>query len=531
MPYTTAKMTGAEASVSAQDYSNESSVRKPCLLFGVLYLEGKIEIKHTMTTATETRNGAQAQKQETAISALFQAQRKNRFRVAQQGAAARIEKLKQLRRAVMAHQERIQRALHSDFRKHPGETNLSEIFPVTNEIKHAIANLEEWMKPQKASAPLPLVGSRSYVLPEPKGNALIIAPWNFPFNLTLMPLVSAVAAGNCVILKPSEFTPETTKVVRRVIKDVFKENEVAVVEGGVDVSQALLKLPFNHIFFTGSPRVGKILMKAAAEHLASVTLELGGKSPAIVDQSASLEDAAKKIIWGKFINNGQTCIAPDYVLVHESLASQLVEQMRDQVEEFYGETEKARQTSPSYARIINDDHFKRLKTLLDEATKAGARVPIGGHTEASERYIEPTVLTHVDPESRIMQEEIFGPLLPVLTYSELSEAIHFINQKEKPLALYMFSNNRKATNTVLAYTSAGGTCVNDTVVHYFHSNLPFGGVNNSGIGKSHGEYGFREFSNERAVLEQPFKYSAPQLMYPPYTEEVEKVIDFGVKFL
>lgn len=465
------------------------------------------------------------------IQSLFEEQKKNRLRVARQDAQARIEKLKTLRRVIMAHKVPIQKALQADFRKHPGETNLSEIFPVTNEIKHTIQNLEEWMQPQKVSAPLPLIGSQSYVLPEPKGVTLIIAPWNFPFNLTLMPLVSAVAAGNCAILKPSEFTPETTAVIKRVVKQVFEEDEVAVVEGGVETSQELLKLPFDHIFFTGSPRVGKLIMKAAAEHLTSVTLELGGKSPAIVDTSANLDEAAKKITWGKFINNGQTCIAPDYVLVHESIASQLVEKMRHQVEVFYGETEKSRQESPSYARIISDQHFNRLVKLMEDAEKEGARIPVGGHTDASERYIEPTILTHVSPESDVMQEEIFGPLLPVLTYSKLSEAIHFVNQKEKPLALYIFSGSRKVTSTVLAYTSAGGTCVNDAVVHYFHPNLPFGGVNNSGIGKSHGEYGFREFSNERAVLEQPFKYSAPQLMYPPYTEEVEQVIEFGVKFL
>ncbi|MGF1533035.1 MAG: aldehyde dehydrogenase family protein [Bernardetiaceae bacterium] len=465
------------------------------------------------------------------IQNLFDRQKKNRIRVGRQEIKTRIEKLKALRRAVLAHQSQIQTALHADFRKHPGETNLSEIFPVTNEIKHTIEHLEDWARPKKVAAPLPLIGSKSYILTEPKGVVLIIAPWNFPFNLTLMPLVSAVAAGNCAILKPSEFTPHTNRILKIILKGIFEEDEVAIVEGAAQTAQELLKLPFDHIFFTGSPRVGKIVMRAAAEHLSSVTLELGGKSPVIVDETADLADAAKKITWGKFINNGQTCIAPDYLLVHESLASQLVEAMRHQIEVFYGASEAERQQSPSYARIITERHFERLHQLLQDAEKEGARVPVGGHTNAEDRYIEPTILTHVAPTSDIMQEEIFGPLLPVLTYKELGEAIHFINQKEKPLALYVFSNNRKTTNTILAYTSAGGTCVNDVVVHYFQSNLPFGGVNNSGIGKSHGEYGFKAFSNERAVLEQSFKYSAPQLMYPPYTDEVEKVIDFGVKFL
>jgi aldehyde dehydrogenase (NAD+) len=350
----------------------------------------------------------------------------------------------------------------------------------------------------------------------------VISPWNFPFNLSFGPVISAIAAGNCVILKPSEMTPSSSACMKRIIAGLFDENEVAVIEGDVHVADALLRKKFDHIFFTGSPAVGKIVMKAAAEHLASVTLELGGKSPVIVDRTADLDEAARKIAWGKFMNSGQVCIAPDYLLVDETIRAPFVEKLAAALH--------AMDVDGSSGVIVNERHAARVKRLYDGAIASGAQ-PIGAAAFGDDpRRIRPTVLTNVKPDAAVMQEEIFGPLLPMLTYSSLDEAIAFVNEREKPLVSYIFSRARKVVDEIVSRTSAGGTVVNHTLIHFFQLNLPFGGVGNSGMGKGHGYFGFQAFSNARAVLDQRMRFSAIELMFPPYTKLKRKLIDLTVRF-
>lgn len=463
------------------------------------------------------------------IEHLFTRQREHRFQVAATTAAQRRQKLQRLLDWIQLNQERIRAALQADFAKPPAEVDLTEIFPVTTEIKHARRRLKHWMRPRRVRRTVTMATSRSWIQYEPRGVALIISPWNFPFNLTLVPLVSALAAGNCMILKPSEFSAHTSRLISALVGELFPEDEVAVVKGDKTVAQTLLEQPFDHIFFTGSPEKGKLVMSAAARNLSSVTLELGGKSPVIVDGTAHLADAVKKVAWTKFINNGQTCIAPDYVLVEESHYRDFVNALVATLREFYGE-ETGWETNPDYCRLISTHHLGRLKTMLDESVALGARVECGGKAVVDQRYLAPTVLSDVPWEAPLMQEEIFGPLLPVLPFKTLDEAIGLVNSKPKPLALYIFSRDSAVIRKVLAGTSAGGTCINDVAVHFYQSNLPFGGVNNSGFGSCHGFYGFKAFSHERAVLRHnrlsPFK-----LFMPPYTDALQKRIRLLLKYL
>jgi len=391
------------------------------------------------------------------------------------------------------------------------EVGTSELFPALTEINHAIDNLYRWTRPTKIDAPLTFLGTRSEIVYEPKGACLIIAPWNYPFNLCIGPLASCLAAGNTALLKPSELTPNTSAFVAKLVAEVFENDIVAVVEGDAEVATALLQLPFDHIFFTGSPAVGKIVMKAAAERLASVTLELGGKSPAIIDASANLKDAAKRIAFGKFLNNGQTCIAPDYVLVDKSVEEKFItllkENIADQFQDYSG-------------RVINEKHAARLKNLLDDAIKKGAIEVLSGNR---------TVLVNVTNEMLIMQEEIFGPILPIVSI-DISRSIEFVNSRPKPLALYVFSDNTDFKNEILKGTSAGGVCINDCVLQFVHPNLPFGGVNNSGIGKAHGHAGFLAFTNEKPVIRQKRGYSMAYLFYPPYTSLKRRILDIVLRW-
>jgi aldehyde dehydrogenase (NAD+) len=441
------------------------------------------------------------------LDRVYAKQLERRAFVGSTTAAERIEKLRRLRDAVLARRAEIHAALWADYRKPAPEVDLSEIYPVTGEARHAIRHLRRWMKPRRVPAPLALLGSRSRVTHEPKGIVLIISPWNFPVNLTFGPLVSAIAAGNCVMLKPSEMTPNTSACMKRIVGDLFDESEVAVIEGDATVAEALLKKRFDHIFFTGSPAVGKIVMKAAAEHLTSVTLELGGKSPVIVDRTTNLDEAARKIAWGKFLNNGQICIAPDYLLVDEDIASTFIPKLRAAIH-------------PESGVMVNESHAARVRRLLGGAAPGGEG-----------RNIPPTVLEDVALDAPIMREEIFGPLLPVIRYRSLDDALEIIDAREKPLVLYLFSRSRAVIRDVLRRTRAGGTVVNDTLLHFYQHNLPFGGVGNSGMGKAHGVYGFEAFSNARGVLEQPLPWSTIQLLYPPYTKLKQKLIDFTIKYL
>jgi aldehyde dehydrogenase (NAD+) len=458
---------------------------------------------------------------------LFNKQKANQYKIGNTCYKERIKKLKKLKVALEdTYKQDIRDALYKDFKKPQLEVDLTEIYPVIDEIKFVKQNLKSWLKKQEVSTPIAMLGSSSYIINEPKGVCLIISPWNYPINLTLGPLVSAIAGGNTVILKPSEMTPNTSKVMAKMISDLFDENEVALVEGEVETSQALLELPFNHIFFTGSPAVGKIVMKAASKHLSSVTLELGGKSPTIVDETANLDKAVGKIIYGKFTNTGQTCIAPDYVLIDERIKDDFVKSFKRQIKELYTENAEA---SNSYCRIVNDRHFKRLIDSLEDSKTRHSKVESGGNYNENSNYIEPTLISDLDEGSQLMQEEIFGPILPLKTYKTLSEAVDYINSKEKPLALYIYSKSKKNTNFILNNTRAGGTCVNHNLLQYLNHNLPFGGSNNSGIGKSHGYFGFLEFTNQRSLLKQ-HTLGAVDLLKPPYTNWKQKIVDLTIKW-
>ncbi|HVR37985.1 MAG TPA: aldehyde dehydrogenase family protein [Thermoanaerobaculia bacterium] len=457
----------------------------------------------------------------TDIDAIFDAQQRNRVKVASASVAERKKKLRKLHDTILAHRADIHAAMWADYRKPAAEVDLSEIYPAVGEARHAIRHLRGWMKPKRVRGRLALMGAVSRIAYEPKGVVLIVSPWNFPFNLTLGPLMSAIAAGNCAMLKPSELTPHSTTCMKRILAEVFEEDEVAIIEGDASVAEALLRKKFDHIFFTGSPAVGRIVMKAAAEHLTSVTLELGGKSPVIVDRTADLDEAAKKIAWGKFFNSGQICIAPDYLLVDESIAPKFLDKLRASIDKLGDE---------SRGLIVNERHAARVKRLLDAAVQQGAHVETGGTLH--ERAFAPTVLTNVSADASVMQDEIFGPILPLMTYRSLDDAIRFVDEREKPLVLYVFSRDRSVVRDVLARTRAGGTAVNDTLVHFYQLELPFGGVGHSGIGKGHGRFGFEAFSNARGVFDSRFKFSSIQLLYPPYVGKLkQKLIDFTVRWL
>lgn len=461
---------------------------------------------------------------------LFKSQQQTSMRWRTSSATGRLVLLKKIRTWIKENQQEIRDAIKNDFGKPESETDLSEIFPVTAEINHSIKNLKKWMKPKSVSTPLPMLGTSGKIYIEPKGSALIISPWNYPFNLTIGPLISALSAGCTAIIKPSEMTPHTSGLVSKMISELFDPSEVAVVLGEVDVSTELLKLPFDHIFFTGSPAVGKVVMKAASENLTSVTLELGGKSPVILDEDADFSDAAEKIIWGKYVNCGQTCIAPDYILVHESQQERLILEMKVALQKMYDPDYKGIENSPDLARIVDDKHFERLTGTIEDALSKGAKVAFGGNHNLKTRYIEPTILTNVTDEMDVMQEEIFGPIIPVATYSSLDNAIDYVNSKPKPLALYYFGTNSENKSKVLQETSSGNAVINDCVLHFLHLGLPFGGVNNSGIGKAHGYHGFLAFSNEKGVLKQRVGLNNVTLLRPPYGMKAKQIIASLIKW-
>lgn len=442
----------------------------------------------------------------------------------------RKERLIKLLNWINSHQEAIQEALWLDFNKPAPEVDLNEIFPVTSEIKHCLKNLSNWMRPQPQPTPLPMFGTSAFVVAEPKGRALLISPWNFPFNLAIGPLVSALAAGCTAILKPSEYAPHTAQLVFDLVSDLFAPHEVAVCLGEKEVASELLALPFDHIFFTGSPAIGKIVMRAAAQHLSSVTLELGGKSPVILDASADLKDAAEKLIWGKFVNCGQTCIAPDYILVPEDKKEIFIGHAREVLTRYYDPEGKGISQSPDYARLINTKHFDRISQLLEDALQKGAQVEAGGELDEESRYLAPTLISGITEDMLVFQEEIFGPILPILSYNHLNDALALIHSQPKPLALYFFGKDESRAKRVMRETSSGNLVINDCVLHFLHCELPFGGVNNSGIGKAHGKYGFLAFSNEKGVLKQRIGFNNVSLLRPPYGIRVKKLIATMMKW-
>jgi aldehyde dehydrogenase (NAD+) len=462
------------------------------------------------------------------IIRIFNLQQRNRQNAKNATASERKAKIQKLIDAIFAMRADIEGALYKDLRKAKVESDFTEIYMVLTEARFAISNLGQWMKEVEVETPLAMLGSSSKVVYEPKGTCLILSPWNYPFQLPLVTLVSALAAGNTAIIKPSEYTPNTSAILKAVVNKAFKEEDVAVIEGDHTVSTELLKLKWDHIHFTGSPAVGKVIMRAAAEYLTPVTLELGGKSPAIIDETANISAAAKKLTWGKWLNVGQTCIAPDYVLIHESKKDEFIKKMKETITHSFGANPQA---SPDMARIVNNKNFLRLKGLLDEAVKTGAKVEVGGESTEAENYIAPTVLTNVSLDSKVMHEEIFGPILPVVSYKNLDEAMAIVNSKEKPLSLYVFSSSSKNQKFVLNNSSAGGTCINDNLVHISNPYLPFGGVNNSGIGKSTGHFGFKEFSNERAVLKALHSGSVSTPLWFPYGKVGQAITDILMKYL
>jgi aldehyde dehydrogenase (NAD+) len=456
------------------------------------------------------------------LQEAFERLQARRWELAQTSAKERVERLERLRSHLINRRESLAEALYADFRKPRAETESTEVLPALMELAHTLKHLKAWMKPRKVPTPLLLAGTSSEVRYEPKGVVLIIAPWNYPFGLAINPLIAAVAAGNCVMLKPSEKTPRTSEFLASLVRDTFEPSEVTVVQGGPEVGDALLRLPFDHFFFTGGPRVGRKVMEAAAKHLAGVTLELGGKSPAVVDATADVKAAAERIIWGKFLNAGQTCIAPDYVYVHASKEEAFLSEVKEAVERFYGKTDEARRASPDLCRLVDDAAFARVRGLLDRTVTAGARVVTGGAVDEASRYIAPTVLADVAEEAPVMEEEIFGPVLPVLRYESPDTVVRTIRQGGKPLALYVFSQDEAAVELLLRQTSAGGTVVNNVVIHFANPNLPFGGVGQSGMGAYHGEEGFRELSHGRAVMRQG-RASLAHFFFPPYTGKAQQL--------
>ncbi len=461
------------------------------------------------------------------VKRIFTLQKKNQQKVADSTARARINKLERLHETILKYRTEIQQALYSDFRKHASEVDLIEIYKVTSDIKHTKAHLSQWMKPHTVATPLSQLGTRSYIHYEPKGVVLIISPWNFPINLTFGPLVSAIAAGNCVMIKPSEYTPHTSAMMKKIIGELFPEEEVALIEGDAEVSTDLLKLPFHHIYFTGSPEVGKVVMKAAAENLASVTLELGGKSPTLVDETANLKVAAQRLAISKWLNNGQVCLAPDHAYVHQSIADEFLTLLKETINQYYSEDASQ---SESYNRIVNNRHFKRIEEYFNDALAKGAHVVYGGKTDSSQDYFGPTIMTNVSEDADLLTKEIFGPILPFIVYKDLQEVIDKINAKEKPLALYIYSTDKKHIDRIIKNTRAGATVINHGGIHFFNNNLPFGGSNNSGIGKGNGFYGFEEFSNARAIVKQWSPISALDKLLPPYNAQKQKLIDLTIKW-
>ncbi len=414
--------------------------------------------------------------------------------------AFRLEQLKKFKRAILEHQTEIEQALWSDLHKSPEEAYLTEISIVLGEIDNHIANLKRWARPRRVATPLALLPSRSRIVYEPLGVALIIAPWNYPFQLTLNPLVGAISAGCCAMVKPAPSSKATSAVIEKILRETFDDTYINIVQGNRDVNTMLLEERYDIIFFTGSPSLAKIVARAAANNLTPTVMELGGKSPCIVDKDANIEIAARRIAWGKLLNAGQTCIAPDYLMVHKDVKSEVVEALKRQITKMYGDTK----TSRYYPRIITDSAFERLSGLLSEGN-----ILYGGTTDADERYIAPTLIDGVDAQSAIMQDEIFGPLLPILEFTDIEEVHKFVAEREKPLAYYYFGRSGKSA---IENSTAGGSCINDTIMHIANHRLPFGGVGNSGMGRYHGHLSFEAFSNHRAVvisptwIDLPFKY-------------------------
>lgn len=452
------------------------------------------------------------------VQACFEAQQAFFQTGATRPADARKKQMKILREALRNYEARLLKALNQDMGKPETEAFLLDFAFTYQELDHAIKHLEGWMQPRRVSSHLLQTPAAAFIQPEPYGVTAVIAPWNFPVYLLLLPAVGAIAAGNTVILKPSEHVPHTSSVLSAMMKEYFDPQWVALIEGGIPETQELLAQPLDYIFFTGGTAVGKIVMRAAAEHLTPVTLELGGKSPTIIDESAPLEASLRRIVWGKFMNSGQTCIAPDYLLIPQHLKAEAIDIIHNLLDEFYGENPKL---SPDFARVINERHFDRLSRLMV------GNIVIGGDSDRETNYISPTVIDVDDPaEHPAMQEEIFGPILPVIGYEEMADAIEFVNARPKPLVAYLFSNSRRHHNMLIERTSSGGVCINDTILHWSLADLPVGGVGPSGMGRAHGKSTFDTFSHHKSVMKRSLLIDAtPFVRFPPYRTALSLIRD------
>ena len=422
----------------------------------------------------------------------------------------RVLQLNKLKNAIYEHEKEISEALKIDLGKHEFESYTTEIGLAYSSIENAIKNIKKWTRPKKKRTPIYLMPSKSYLMSEPYGTVLIIGPYNYPFQLVIEPLIGAITAGNCAVIKPSEISPNVSRVITKIITKTFEKSYVRSVEGGVITNTSLINAPFDYIFFTGSVNVGKIVMEAAAKNLVPVTLELGGKSPVIVDETADIKIAAERIIWGKTLNAGQTCVAPDYLLVNKKVKEKLIEEMKNTVNKFFGHDVKA---SEYFGRIINERHFNRIKGILD---KDKEHIIFGGGTSKEDRFIEPTLIEVNSFSMACMQEELFGPVLPVIEYDTIDDAISKVRNFPKPLALYLFTKNKSIEEKVLKNLSSGGVSINDTITHLANDKLPFGGVGNAGMGAYHGEESFKTFSHFRSVLKKG-TFINLTMLYPPYS--------------
>lgn len=462
---------------------------------------------------------------------------KERFALLRSGSRAlaaadarqRAQRLRAILAAVLASKQRFYDAAHEELKACDLDV-AAQLVMVKSEVDFAVKHLARWMKPRRVRNSAATFGKKCYIRYEPKGVVLNLSTWNAPVAIALVPAIGALAAGNAFALKPSELAPHSASVLREVLESAMPREEFAVFEGGPEVAQELLTLPFNHIYYTGGQRVGRLVMKAAAENFAAVTLEMGGKNPAIVDASAAIDNAARKIAWGRVANAGQVCVAPDYVLVHESVFGPFVQALVKAMGDMYNPEGKGFERSAELMRIVNDQHFTRVARLLEDARAKGASFALGGQTQAADRFVAPTVLTNISEDMLVMQEEIFAPILPVIPYAERSAALEVIARRTKPLALYIFARERGAIDYFLANTTAGSTVVNHNLIQSgTNPRLPFGGVNHSGIGRIGGEQGFREMSNARSVVEQPLGFLDLTFNLPPYSKTYRKLIEKALK--
>jgi aldehyde dehydrogenase (NAD+) len=463
------------------------------------------------------------------LTILFEMQMRYSIQLRSDSVETRIEKLSRMKKWILKHRQEIKNALYADFNKPHEETDLTEIYQILNELNFCLRNLPNWVKSKPVPTPLNLLGSTSNMYFEPKGVCLIISPWNYPFLLAISPLISCIASGNTAFIKPSEFTPHTSGIIKKLTDELFDSAAVFTAGTSLEIAAELLKFPFDHIYFTGSPAVGKIVMKAASEHLTSITLELGGKSPVIIDKSCNLKDTASKIAFSKFLNSGQTCIAPDYVFVHVDIKDEFIELVIESIKQLYL-TANLKVNHEAMSSIVNENHYNRLSNLLEDAKSKGAIVHFEGENDPKLLRLYPAVIINTDDTMLIDHQEIFGPLLVLKEFSELNNVIDYINERPKPLSLYLFARDQNVNKMVISKTSAGSVLINDCLIQFMQVEGAFGGIGNSGMGKSHGYAGFLEFSNQKLIMKQRVGFTLSKLFYTPYSDLKRKLIEVLIKY-